>query len=113
MESSEADIDSVVGSEGAISDRSPPASLDNGMIIASDAVNAADHGIQIGVEAHEQVVFLIDSLCRNILDNAFELWLSVNVALSPPTRMLLNPKAPLFIYMHQLSKLKHNSIGLL
>ncbi|KAJ6677705.1 hypothetical protein OIU85_008294 [Salix viminalis] len=50
----------LVGSEGAISDRSPPASLDNGsfnendMIIASDAVNSADHGIQTGVEAHEQ-----------------------------------------------------------
>ncbi|KAJ6366572.1 hypothetical protein OIU77_003039 [Salix suchowensis] len=59
MESSEVDMDSVVGSEGAISDRSPPTSLDNGMIIASDAVNAADHGIQIGVEAHEQAVMEI------------------------------------------------------
>ncbi|KAJ6677712.1 PROTEIN NLP8 [Salix viminalis] len=62
MELSEDDMNFVVGSEGAISVRSPPASLDNGsfnensMIIASDAVNAADHGIQIGVEAHEQDV---------------------------------------------------------
>ncbi|KAB5548585.1 hypothetical protein DKX38_011991 [Salix brachista] len=29
---------------------------ENGMIMASDAVNAADHGIQTGVEAHEQDV---------------------------------------------------------
>ncbi|KAF9679194.1 hypothetical protein SADUNF_Sadunf07G0114700 [Salix dunnii] len=63
MESSVDNMDSVVGSEGAIFDRSLPASSnngsfnENGMIIASDAVNAADHGIQIGVEAHEQVVF--------------------------------------------------------
>ncbi|KAJ6741256.1 DELLA PROTEIN RGA2-LIKE [Salix purpurea] len=63
MESSdEVNMDSVVGSEGAIPVRSPPASLDNGSfnengtIIASDAVNAADHGIQSGVQAHEQDV---------------------------------------------------------
>lgn len=68
MELSEENMDSVVRSEGAISDRSLPASLDNGsfntngMIIASDAVNATDHGIEIGVEAHEQVIFLIDCL---------------------------------------------------
>ncbi|XP_011007371.1 PREDICTED: uncharacterized protein LOC105113066 isoform X3 [Populus euphratica] len=42
MELSEDNMDSVVRSEGAISDRSLPASL--------------DHGIEIGVEAHEQDV---------------------------------------------------------
>ncbi|KAJ6377729.1 hypothetical protein OIU78_028037 [Salix suchowensis] len=63
MESSdEVNMDSIVGSEGAIPVRSPPASLDNGSfnengtIIASDAVNAADHGIQSAAQAHEQDV---------------------------------------------------------